>query len=440
MQYQQKNNIRRCNTRLLLLPITGTLFIKKPAPKKPSEESTLDFHFTVIKKIDELLREHDKETPAGEPTPLETPHVMSRSPPVEPRPQLGRRPDHIEIDLPHLQEPIPKPRIIPEEFKTDPSLCIEPEFRFITSLDSLEHALHFIPQQRPRIEVIDLGDFTTDDIASHLTTSPTKTKTKEPKRTKKIEVIDMRAFTQQSYKNVFQTALKQNEEIEKKSQIYYLNSADHKDAKIKRREDEQSYVPEDFEERAKVLKEQQEKEEQEKQKLEEQLQKQREKEQEKQIKFETKKSKPEEKEPQKKKERTGHKKEPQPAAEPLTTKQLKEQKQLHKIEARKALIEERQRKKQEKRAFKEQQKQQRLKQSKKNTKQKPSKTKQGTGFSLFKKEKPTIPPTELDEEIKKVLIMTDTLLGELPEDIINRFAQSDDFELYERVLNKYKIK
>ena len=29
--------------------------------------------------------------------------------------------------------------------------------------------------------------------------------------------------------------------------------------------------------------------------------------------------------------------------------------------------------------------------------------------------------------------MTDTLLGELPEDVINRFMQSEDFELYERV-------
>jgi hypothetical protein len=439
MQYQQKNNIRRCNTRLLLLPINGALFIKKPAPKKPSEESTFDFHVTIVKKIDELLHEHDKETPVDEPTPTEAPHVAPR-PPVEPRPQLGRRPDHIEIDLPHLQEPtLTKSRIIPNEFKTDPSLGIEPEFRFITSLDSIEHALHLTPQQRPRIEVIDLGDFTTDDISSHLTTSPTRTKTKEPSRTKKMEVIDMRAFTQQTYKNVFKTALKQNEEIEKKSQIYYMNSAEHKDAKIKNREIEQSYVPEDFEERAKILKEQQEKEEQEKQKLEEQLQKQREKEHEKQIKLEAKKSKPEEKEPQKKKERTGHKKGPQPA-EHLTKKQLKEQKRLQKIETRKALIEERQRKKQEKRALKEQQKQQHLKQDKKKTKQKLSKTKQSTGFSLFKKEKPAQTSTGLDEDIKKVLMMTDTLLGELPEDVINRFTQSDDFELYERVLNKYKIK
>jgi hypothetical protein len=36
--------------------------------------------------------------------------------------------------------------------------------------------------------------------------------------------------------------------------------------------------------------------------------------------------------------------------------------------------------------------------------------------------------------------MTDALLGELPEDVINRFMQSEDFELYEKVMNKYKIK
>ncbi len=43
-----------------------------------------------------------------------------------------------------------------------------------------------------------------------------------------------------------------------------------------------------------------------------------------------------------------------------------------------------------------------------------------------------------DEDVKKVLLITDNLLEKLPEDVINEFIKSKDFELYERVINKIK--
>ncbi len=46
----------------------------------------------------------------------------------------------------------------------------------------------------------------------------------------------------------------------------------------------------------------------------------------------------------------------------------------------------------------------------------------------------------LDEDIKKILLMTDNLLGNLPEEVIDEFVKSKDFALYEKVINKYKIK
>ncbi len=46
----------------------------------------------------------------------------------------------------------------------------------------------------------------------------------------------------------------------------------------------------------------------------------------------------------------------------------------------------------------------------------------------------------LDDEIKKVLTITDDLLGKLPEEIIDEFVKSKDFELYEKIIGKYKIK
>jgi hypothetical protein len=55
-------------------------------------------------------------------------------------------------------------------------------------------------------------------------------------------------------------------------------------------------------------------------------------------------------------------------------------------------------------------------------------------------EKYTPEPMELDTDIKKILQITDELLGELPEEVINRFMRTDDYDLYERILNKYKIR
>jgi len=46
----------------------------------------------------------------------------------------------------------------------------------------------------------------------------------------------------------------------------------------------------------------------------------------------------------------------------------------------------------------------------------------------------------MDEDIKKILLMTDNLLGNLPEKVIDEFVKSKDFALYEKVINKYKSK
>jgi hypothetical protein len=46
----------------------------------------------------------------------------------------------------------------------------------------------------------------------------------------------------------------------------------------------------------------------------------------------------------------------------------------------------------------------------------------------------------LDEDVRKVLKIADDLLEKLPEDVIDKFATSDDFALYEKVITKYKIK
>ena len=45
----------------------------------------------------------------------------------------------------------------------------------------------------------------------------------------------------------------------------------------------------------------------------------------------------------------------------------------------------------------------------------------------------------LDEETKKLLKILDDLLEKLPEEVVDKFAKSDDYLLYEKVLEKFKL-
>jgi len=46
---------------------------------------------------------------------------------------------------------------------------------------------------------------------------------------------------------------------------------------------------------------------------------------------------------------------------------------------------------------------------------------------------------QVDEDIRKLLRILDQMLGQLPEDIIERFSKSEDFATYERVLDRFNI-
>lgn len=452
---QQKHTKGRFNTQLPhLVPFTGMIFSKKPANDEYTKENSIDFHLEMIKKIDTLIKENEPGT-QEEDTGMETSVSPPIKTPVELRSPLNRSLGHVEFqwEQPIEQPPI-KSRSIPEEFKTELPLSIHPEFTFVTDLDLPDTVLRIKPRSEDRVEVIDLASFMDDRVTSNKTTPltiatqhtqdkpPSSSKNEsftEKPRDKKMEVIDARSLTQKTYEDVFNAAMKQSEEIDRKSKIYYLNSKDNKEQKQKKMEFKQSYIPIDFDERSKELKEQQEHEQEKKHEQEEKMQKQLEHEHEKLEKLETKKAKLQEKKHElKQKEKKEYKKEPTHPRKEVTTKPDKEQKRLQRLQIRQARIEERKRQKEDKKALKEKQKQQRLKHQAKDKKQKTTKEKP-SGLSFLKKEKHA-ELLELDDDLKKVLLITDSLLGELPEDVIDRFAQSEDFELYERVLNKYKIK
>jgi septal ring factor EnvC (AmiA/AmiB activator) len=45
----------------------------------------------------------------------------------------------------------------------------------------------------------------------------------------------------------------------------------------------------------------------------------------------------------------------------------------------------------------------------------------------------------MDEDTRKILKILDDLLENLPEEIVDKFAKSNDYLLYEKVLDAYKI-
>ncbi len=45
----------------------------------------------------------------------------------------------------------------------------------------------------------------------------------------------------------------------------------------------------------------------------------------------------------------------------------------------------------------------------------------------------------INNDIHRLLTITDDLLGKLPEEVITEFASTNDFELYKQVMNKYQI-
>lgn len=45
----------------------------------------------------------------------------------------------------------------------------------------------------------------------------------------------------------------------------------------------------------------------------------------------------------------------------------------------------------------------------------------------------------VDDDLKKLLKVLDQMLGQLPEEIIERFSKSEEFALYERILDRFKV-
>ncbi|UCF11944.1 MAG: hypothetical protein JSW06_07850 [Thermoplasmatales archaeon] len=498
----------------LLLPFTGMVFSKKPITKEKPEESSIDFHLEIIKKIDKLLKKHEGESFSLD---SNTGQQTSDSPeehPIEIRDPLSKK-----IGLSEVKPGIKPDDIFtnrgkkPGDFKTDISTA--------NDLGFIEDILLMKEKENKHIEIINLdslsvGDATTQKISTlsqdetrgvnHQIGNSLKNRLYPDKIiSKKVEIIDAKELENKKYDNIFSKPIQQPKENERKAQVYYIDGSRHqKENRFK--ESDRVHAPENFRDKLKELEEAEEELKRKKKELEEQEkdaeklkkleakktileakekekaakkakkeneaklkrqekeQREKEKEEKKLKRFELKKAAEEKKkkeiearkaekekekellkkaaEEKKKKEIEARKAEKEKEKELL--KKAVEEEKLKKLELKKAMMEAKEEEREKEKISIQEQKEEKQLYSVKEERQRGPKKKLVWGIKKEREpdEKKDIEtePTLLDEDIKKLLVITDNLLGELPEEVIDKFAQSKDFKLYLKVLNKYKIK
>ncbi len=426
---KNKRKLHRQPIQPYLFCLISDLFLSKKLKKNPQQDDPLTFHMDVIKHI------ANKEQPSK---PQQPPHTTKG--PVELRHPLKK---DLTFTEPTFQTPPSSLLHIPTEFQPEYPWTTTPDFRFITTLDPTMEVVHLENGQDPHVEVIDIndlaaGDHTIKTAQAATSTSSTHTHHKEePTHDDVVTFMDNLEETDNHklyYLKSKQQSTKKSKEPSKQTPTPSLQKLAH--VQIKRRntttadtnkhhtktppQNTNTQTPTDpLQERLQHLKEKE----------------QQAKEEEKQLKAQL---------------RAQHKQQKQQQKE--TLQKQKQQERQQKKAQREQKIKEKKHKQDQIALQKALQKKKQLEEQTKKTQQKtppqpPTKTKEQTPpepshkKSLLKKTKTTkAQTTELDEETKKVLEITDELLAELPDEIIQRFAQSEDFHLYEKVLTKYHIK
>ena len=368
------------------------------------EKNTVDFHVEITKKIDALVEAHEKEVvfeEVGSTSQGETlEEIAEQRKPVKRKPEMPRI--ATEIPTPHVFNNLEAKN---ELFDIELPSAISPNFKFVTTLEEPKDGTH---TQNIGQEPVKDEDFHSWMLGGH------KEKQKLAMNFANIKVRKKEDITKQKeIKSNDKHKKNDKTSAVKKKKTIKINSVTKKKKEPEKTKKE---IEERKKEFANYILETAEKKEREKEKelKKKKIEKQKEEKEEGKLKtLEQKKAA----KGAKMKER-----------EMMKKARITEKKK--KLEAKKALKEEKLNKKT-------------LKKKVAKPKKEKIKTKHSTpGMHHFisgKKETVVENPL-LDEDIKKVLSITDNLLEKLPEEVIDKFAQSEDFELYEKVMSKYKIK
>ncbi|MCX6667759.1 MAG: hypothetical protein NTV74_05940 [Euryarchaeota archaeon] len=390
---------------------TPKQFSKKKKQDK-TKKNSVDFHWEIVKKIDALIAEHEKETKSEEEAEDSLERIV----------EIGK-PHKRKLEASNFKTDIRAENISNyldfenELFKVELSGRADPGFRFVKTLEE--------PKDIVYIKDMDhLAD--DDDFHSKMLGGLDKTNQKTAMGFARIKIRNKeeRARLKDAEKRPRQTSSSQN----------IKNVGEKKDPKkvngftaVKQELEE---TKKEIEEKKKELElaEKRAKEEAEELKIKKKERFGKEKEGKKLKKFELKKAKIEAKQREKKlREKT----EIEAKKKKLEAKTaLKEEKIKRKLESKKKKIG---KSEQEPASVLKARKPDDLKRKEK------SSTRGLHHFILGKREVAEENPI-LDEDIRQVLRITDNLLEKLPNEVIDEFVQSEDFTLYEKVISKYKIK
>ncbi len=453
---QEDKKIRQVNPVDRLLSATSIVL-----PEKLDEiKHTIDFHVDIVKKIDTIFREHEKKIILDKLVSTQQPTLSQEEPFIEMRTSLSKKTEVSTFQLGKKQDTsFYKQLTRPDEFKTEFFTIHNPSFKFVSTFDTTEDVLRIKKPEERHVEIINLSSLAEESgaVQKKIEGGSESKKDTETMQSKKVEVIEIKKLGDKKCDSV--TTVQQTEEDTGKAKIYYLNGKTLDEKKIKELEKKQSYIPVDFEDRIQKLKEKEqrdlEKQKDAEQKRRQKEQREREKEEKRLQMLEAEKEKLEVKQRttegkkvllEKREKEAEEKKLLKKEAVYAKEKKLeyavskKEEKRLKKLEAKQARLEAKQKNKEEKEAMikileGEAEEKKRLKE----------KTMRGEYDELkesvlLKSVETKQTPTFVDDDVIKVLLMTDDLLGNLPDDVIDKFAKSEDFKLYEKVISKYTAK
>ena len=404
----KENKSRQVNTVDLFFPAMG-----KVLPEKLDEiENSMFFHGGMVKKIDALLREHEKKIMLEELVSAQQPTLFPEEPFIEMRTSLSKKTEVSTFQLGKKQDTsFYKQLTMPDEFKTEFFTIHNPSFKFVSTFDTTEDVLRIKKPEERHVEIINLSSLAEESgaVQKKIEGASEPKKDTDAMQRDKVEIIETKKMGSKKCEDAVSTKAHGSEENSKKSRIYYLADNNLDDKKFKKFEKKHSYIPIDLNGKRKKFKEI-ERRKLEKQRLEEEKRKEKER-----------------------------------------LEREAEENRLKKLEVKKAKLEERQKKKEEKKALLEKLKteaeEKKLEKLKEKQERRRAKKKIGTyefeerNEDVFpKNQKISDEPMFVNDDVIKVLLIIDDLLGELPESVIERFAQSKDFELYKEVIIKYKHK
>ncbi len=467
-------------------PVSVPPQFKKKKPFFQEKTQSLDLHVDLIKKVDEILTEHKKDHAVHEEFFESIVTQQSRTIPFIPTYIEPRMPLTKKVTISTFTPTRPPNMLfrseIPQEFHVDLSLGEQSDFRFVHSLEpstsfSNYQSVAILPEsnkivldrvlgnvdvsvQKNSMGFLGIKKRTKDEVARldkqknnteittlkphHSTHTHETSSAKKKKHQKKTEIEQTKKTPEEQKKEL--ELLKQEAKIkekmvdEKEKELKRLEierrKKDKEEKELEKLEEKEMYIPLNPNHLVQEL----QIKEQEKQ-MRKELEKQRKDvEEEKLITLEAKQTEKLLKQKQKEMKKQEKRKEKQKRLdEKLLSKEIKKHKQAEKHHTKepKGLKE-----KSTKHGF-FRKKTDDLVTPERSLSPHPAKTSLVSEPSLSvvsEKHKGTKDEVSFDEDLCKVLLITDNLLAKLPDDVIESFAQSEDFSLYEKVLNKYRIK